>query len=439
MKSIFDEEARISYMLKVEAALAQSQAKYGVIPEAAATDIEKAVSGAKVRKERVKEIEAEINHDVMSVVRALTEVAGRGAQYVHYGATSNDIIDTSTALQLKEGLVLIKSSVIDLESALAQRAISEKGTLMLGRTHGQAALPITFGMKLAVILSEVERQMERIEESEHRVLVGKMSGAVGTGASFGKYFFRIQKDVMERLGIDYEEASSQIVGRDRYAELVSILSNLVTTCEKIATEVRNLQRTEIGEVEEYFDSSKQVGSSTMAQKRNPVKAENICGLARIVRGFLSPVYENMVLWHERDLTNSSAERIIIPHVMVLADDIVSKTAELVRTLIVHRDRMMRNIENVNGTLMAERIMLKLAEKIGRQEAHELIREIAMASVDSGKSFREMLLESTIVTDNLGQKAVEKLLDPTSYIGHSEEITERVVGKIKSRRALHIPI
>jgi adenylosuccinate lyase len=437
MKAIFSEEAKVRYMLRVEGALADAQADCGIIPREAAKAIGSAVAGNSVRIERVREIEADINHDVMAMVRALTEVSGKGSSYVHYGATSNDIIDTSTALQLREAIVLIRKGIIELEEVIGKRAMEEKATVMLGRTHGQAALPITFGLKLAVFLSEIDRQLERLEECEKRVVVGKMSGAVGTGASFGPEFFRLQSEVMGKLGIGYEEASSQIVGRDRYAELVSVLSNLVTTCEKMATEVRNLQRTEIDEVEEYFDSARQVGSSTMAQKRNPVKAENICGLARIVRAFITPSLENMLLWHERDLTNSSAERIIIPHVMVLADDIVYKTADLFRTLLVKREVMRRNIENVRGIVMAERIMLRLADSYGRQEAHEIIRKIAMKAEAKDMTFRDALLSSAEVTKALSKRDIEKLLDPESYTGHSVEITERVVERISSQRSLNI--
>ncbi len=437
MKAIFSEEAKIRYMLKVESALASAEAERGLIPKRAARAIGSAVAGDSVKIERVREIEAEINHDVMAMVRALSEVSGKGSPYVHYGATSNDIIDTSTALQLREGIGLIRKGVIELERVIAKRAMEERATVMLGRTHGQAALPITFGLKLAVFLSEIDRQLERLEECEKRAVVGKMSGAVGTGASFGAEFFRLQSGVMKKLGIGYEEASSQIVGRDRYAELVSVLSNLVTTCEKMATEVRNLQRTEIDEVEEYFDSARQVGSSTMAQKRNPVKAENICGLARIARAFVTPSLENMILWHERDLTNSSAERIILPHVMVLADDIVYKTSDLFRTLLVKREVMRRNIENVRGIVMAERFMLRLADSYGRQEAHEIIRKIAMKSEEKGITFGDALLSSAEVMKVLSKEEVMELLDPDSYTGHSVKITEMVVERVSRTRSLNI--
>ena len=435
MLSVFDEEARLQYMLDVEAAIAQAEAKYGMIPKDAAKSIEKAVASRSVKIERVKEIEAEIGHDVMAMVRALSEVSDKGGAYVHFGATSNDINDTATALQLKQALKVIKGDLVALETVLARRALEEKDTMMLGRTHGQSALPITLGLKLAVFLTELDRQLERLTECEKRVTVGKLSGAVGTGASMGKDFFKLQEDVMDTLQIRLELASGQVVGRDRYAELVSVLANTVSTLEKMATEVRNLQRSEIDELEEWFDTAKQVGSSTMAQKRNPVKAENICGLARIVRGFVTPSYENMILWHERDLTNSSAERFTLPHVCVLTDDILSKSTELFSSLFVHKYNMMRNLERSKGVIMAERVMLRLTERMGRQNAHEAVRIASMKSVEDGTPFGDALLSNKEIADVISKDEMVALLDPATYVGHASEIVVTAVTQIKNQRAL----
>ncbi len=437
MLSVFDEGAKLRAMLEVESALAQAEAKRGMIPKEAARGIEKAVASGAVNIERVKEIEEEIGHDVMAMVRALSEVADKGAPYVHYGATSNDIIDTATAIQLKRAIKIIKGDIIELETVLARRALEEKDTMMLGRTHGQSALPITFGLKLSVFLSEVDRQLERLEEGEKRIVVGKLSGAVGTGASMGKNFFDLQEDVMERLDVKLELASGQIVGRDRYAEFMSILANLAATLEKMSTEVRNLQRTEIDEVEEWFDAARQVGSSTMAQKRNPIKAENICGLARIVRSFVTPSFENMILWHERDLTNSSAERITIPHACVLIDDMLAKSVDLFANLKVNKYNMLRNIEKAKSLIMAERIMLRLTESMGRQSAHEAVRKAAMKTAEEGIPFTEALLADEEIAKVLGKEELEALLDPGTYVGHAPEITETVVTQVKNQRALSV--
>ncbi|TLZ59338.1 MAG: adenylosuccinate lyase, partial [Methanobacteriota archaeon] len=295
----------------------------------------------------------ETRHDLMAVVLALSEVcSGDAGRYVHLGATSNDISDTATALQLRDAIRELLSGLRALRGVLANLAKTHRNTLMLGRTHGQAAVPMTFGLKIAVFASEVDRHITRLMECERRVVVGKMSGAVGSGAALGPKAGEIERAVMKDLGIGVEEAATQVVGRDRYAEFIAVLANLAASLEKFCTEVRNLQRTEIGEAAEAFESEHQVGSSTMAQKENPVTSENVCSLARIVRGFVIPAYENVPLWHERDLTNSAAERILLPHAAVLTDDIVAKTADIFRNLRVFPERMRANLEVTKGQVMA---------------------------------------------------------------------------------------
>ncbi len=314
MKVVFSEENRLRTQLLVEAALARAQAKVGNISDDAAKVISEKATTKFVKLDRVKEIESETKHDVMAVVRALSEQCGDAGKYVHLGATSNDIIDTAAALEFKEAIEIINSDVEMLIGTFSKLANEHRDTLMVGRTHGQFAIPTTFGFKISGYLMEMIRHRERLEEIKKRACVGKMSGAIGTGAGFGSEFFEIQKRVMEDLGLGTEEIATQVVSRDRYAELVGLLGLMATSCERFATEVRNLQRSEIAEVAEAFDIKKQVGSSTMAQKKNPVISENVCGLARVVRCYIAPEMENMVLWHERDLTNSSAERFIFPHV-----------------------------------------------------------------------------------------------------------------------------
>jgi len=437
MRSLFSEEGKLRLMLKVEAALASSEASAGLIPESAARSIQKAVTENRVRTERVKEIERETGHDVMAMVLALSEAAGEGGKYVHYAATSNDIIDTAVALQLRTAVAEIRKDMIRLERILASMAMRERETIMLGRTHGQAALPMTFGLKLTVYLSEIDRHLDRLAECEKRVVVGKMSGAIGTGASMGNKFFSIQREMRRRLGISLEDASGQIVGRDRYAELISVLSLITTTCEKMATEVRNLQRSEIDEVEEHFDERRQVGSSTMAQKKNPVLAENICGLARVVRAFTVPSYENMILWHERDLTNSSAERITLSHACVLADDILNKTATLFKGLKIKKNNMKRNLRNFESIIMAERVMLSLTDSLGRQQAHEAVRKAAMRTADGKMDFENSLLSDPAVAGALDRITLRKLLDASTYTGHASEITADVVRRVSAKRRLGI--
>lgn len=333
MKALFSEDAKLQRLLDVESALVRAHAKVGNVPAKAAEDVRKAANTRTVSTDRVAEIEKEIGHDVMAVVLALSEKAGDAGRFVHLGATSNDITDTATALQLRDAFRILEEDLDHLKAALLSLAKRHRKTVMLGRTHGQAAVPITFGLKMAVYGLEVARHIERLREAAPRVCVGKMSGAVGTGAAFGPKALELQALVMEDLGLGYEEASGQIVGRDRHAELFGLLANVASSAEKFATEVRNLQRTEIGEAAEAF-GDRQVGSSTMANKENPVTSENVCGLARIVRGFVVPAYENVPLWHERDLTNSAAERIMIPHALILVDDLLAKLADVFRTLRV---------------------------------------------------------------------------------------------------------
>src|SRR5213595_1028420 len=284
MKRIFEEEARLQRLLDVEAALARAESKVGLVPREAAAEITKKATTKLVTVKRVEELERETRHDLMAVVLALTEAcAGDAGKYVHLGATSNDIQDSATALQLRDAIRVIEEGLDGLIEAFADLATKHKKTIMLGRAHGQAAVPITFGLKVAVFASEVARQRERMRQATPRIVVGKMSGAVGTGAAFGPRSLDIQTSVMTDLGIGFEEAATQVVGRDRHAEFIGILANLAASLEKFCTEVRNLQRTEIGEVAEAFESRSQVGSSTMAQKENPVASENVCSLARCAR------------------------------------------------------------------------------------------------------------------------------------------------------------
>jgi adenylosuccinate lyase len=302
---------------------------------------------------------------------------------------------------------------------------------MVARTHGQFAIPTTFGFKIAGYANEMMRNLERLRELRPRVCVGKMSGAVGTGAGFGDSFFKVQDLVMKELGLEVEEAATQIVCRDRYAELASFLALLATACERYATEVRNLQRTEIGEVMEAFDEMKQVGSSTMAQKRNPMISENLCGLARIVRGFVPAAYEDMVLWHERDLSNSSAERFIIPHMFVLTDDILIKTGQVFSGLKVDKARMLKNLESSKGMVMSEAVMIALVGKgLGRQDAHEVMRKASLAAEKQGKGLKDVLLKCKDVTKVMSAKELDKAMVYSSYVGSAPEMVDRVVDKAK---------
>ena len=428
MKAIFDEENRLQRLLDVEAALALAQAKVGNIKQDHADIIKKTASVRFVKLSRVQEIDAEINHEITAIIRVLSEQCGESGKYVHMGATSNDILDTAAALQLRDAISILEKDLAELKATLATRAKENRDTIMIGRTHGQYALPITFGLKIANYALEMHRHEQRLHECKARILVGKMSGAVGTGSGFGPKAIEIQAGVMANLGLGVEESPTQIVARDRYVELMAVLANIATSIEKFATEIRNLQRGEIGEVSEPFDDAVQVGSSTMAHKRNPVTAENVCGLARIVRGFMTPAMESAILWHERDLTNSSAERIFVTHSFILLDDIIAKTEKMFRNLAVNKDRMLGNLDRAGSVIMAESVMMALVSKgMGRQEAHELIRICSMDAQKACEDFKSYLMVKDSVSSLLNEKELDDALDSRMYLGSAGATVDNIIS------------
>jgi len=438
MRRIFEEENRLQKLLDVEAALAWAHSEVGNIQQKDAEKIVEMASIKHVKISRVKEIEGEIKHDVMSLVRALAEVCGSSGAYVHFGATSADIVDTATALQLKEATRLIAKRLDDLETALVEKAEQYKTTVMMGRTHGQHALPTTLGFKFAVWVRENARHIQRLHECNERLLVGKMSGAVGTQSGLGSNAIKIQELVMKKLGLKPADISTQILQRDRYAEFVCLLAMVASTLDNIATEIRELQRTEIGEIFEPFRKERQVGSSTMPHKRNPELCERICGLARILRSLVVPALENIPTWHERDITQSSAERFIIPEACILIDYMLVLMTNILTNLQVDEKRMLKNIELSQGRTMSEAVMLALTRKgMNRQEAHELMRTLTIKSETEGQPFRETLLKSNIVRKILSEKEIDTALDPRSYLGTTVEQIELVIQKTKSERTARI--
>ena len=434
MKAIFYEESRLQYQMDVEAALARAHAKLGTITEEQAKEIGRVANLDIVKIDRVKEIESETRHDVMAMVKAMTEQCkGDAGKFVHYGATSNDIVDTATALQIKAAIEIIQKDVDSFIVTLAKLAKRERDTIEIGRTHAQFAIPITFGFKIAGYVAEMLRHRERLQQVKPRACAGKMAGAVGTGAALGKNFFKIQETVMEDLGLSYEPAATQVVGRDRYSELVCLIANIATSLERYGTEVRNLQRSEIAEAAEPFDRAKQVGSSTMAQKRNPMMSENVCGLARVVRSMVTPMFESQVLWHERDLTNSSTERFVLPHTFVLLDEMFKKMEIVFGGLEVYRDRMIENIESSRGLVMAESLMMRMTEKgIGRQDAHEIVRSSSMIAEDEKRHLRDVLLEREDLKGLMSKEDILAAMDPNNYTGGSKEIVDKMVAEVEKQ-------
>jgi len=417
MRRIFEEETRVQKMLNVEAALAWAHAEVGNIPREDAEKIVAMASTKYVKLSRVKEIEREIIHDVASFVRALAEACGPSGAYVHLGATSYDIVDTAIALQLKEALGLIEERLNNFEKILMEKSLQYKNTLMTGRTHGQHALPTTLGFKFTVWMREISRHIQRLSQCKDRVLVGKMTGAVGVQAGLGSHAMKIQELVMQRLGIKHAEISTQIVQRDRHAELVCLLAIIASTLDNFANEIRQLQRPEIGELFEAFETEKRVGSSTMPHKRDPETCETICGLAKIARSLVFPALENVTTWHERDMTQSSAERFIIPEVCVIVDHMLFLMSNVVANLYVDDQRMLENIELTQGRAMSEAVMIALIKKgVNRQDAHELLRKLAIKSVTEERHFREILLTDRIVRGRLSEKEIDESLNPRNYLG-----------------------
>lgn len=432
LKEIFGETKRLQYLLDVEAALARAHAKVGNIPKSAADEISKKASTKYVKVSRVNQIEAETKHDIMAITRALAEQCSSDAgKYIHLGATSYDIVDSANALQFADSTTYIRKDLKDLRNTLVGLAKKYKKTVMVGRTHGQHTIPITFGLKMAGYAMEVERHMERLFECKSRLLIGKLSGAVGTGAALGKNALKLQEELLKDLKLGVEDVATQIVCRDRYIELIGVLCNIATSMEKFATEVRNLQRDEIGEVAEAFEAKKQVGSSTMPHKRNPITCEQICGLARVVRGFIIPTFENAIQWHERDLCNSASERFIFPHSIILTDWVVYQTNTVFRNLKVFPERMKKNLEISKGLPMAESLMTVLISKgMGRGEAHELMRKTSLKAVQQNKSLKEIFIQENKKLKLLTEKEINDALKPENYLGAAEKIVDKVVKKLE---------
>jgi len=434
MLRVFEEENYFQRLLDVEAALAWAHAQVGNISKEDAEKIEKMASTKYVKVSRIKEIEREIKHDIMSLVRAFAEVCGPSGAYIHLGATSYDIVDTAKALQFRDALDIIGKKLDDLELILLKQADKYKNTIMIGRTHGQHALPITFGLKLSVWMREISRHIQRLRECRKRLIVGKMSGAVGTQAGLGRHALKIQELVMKKLGLKAAEVSTQIIQRDRHAELVCVLAIIASTLDKFATEIRELQRTEIGEVFEPFKRERQVGSSTMPHKRNPELCERICGLAKVVRGLVIPALENIPTWHERDLTQSSSERFIIPEACILVDYMLHLMIGILSNLEVDEERMRKNIELTQGRIMSEALMLALTRKgMSRQEAHELVRRLAIKSADEKRPFKDVIMEDDRITSLLSMEEIEEALDPEMYLGTAVKQVELAIKKTLEER------
>jgi adenylosuccinate lyase len=419
MKNVFTEETKLQKLLDVEAALALAHAEIGSIPKTISID-------------RVKEIEREIHHDIMAMVRALTEVCeGDAGNYIHLGATSYDIVDTALALQLKDALKIIEEDLKKLLKIILTKAEEHKRTICIGRTHGQHAVPTTYGMKFAVWADEFSRHLSRLEGVKNRMLVGKMSGSVGTMAGFGQKGFEVQQLTMMRLQLKPALIANQIVQRDSHAEMQCLLAIIAGTLDKMGREIRNLQRSEIAEVFEPFRQD-QVGSSTMPQKRNPHKSERVCGLARLIRASVVSSLETIALEHERDLSNSSLERITIPEGFILTDYILKQMITLIEGLVFDKENINRNLNMSFGLCLTEKIMLELVMKgMGRQDAHEMLRRLAMKCWTEKRSLKEVMMEDDQSSALVSEDELNEWLKPENYVGTAIQQVERVIEKLKT--------
>ena len=437
MRAVWSEQNRFSCIVAAEVALARAEAAHGMIPQADADMI--AAHAKRASLARAKAIEAEINHDMMAIVRAISESCGDAGRWVHYGATSNDILDTATGLQLKQAACLLDEKLRLLLGALLEKAEETKTLVCVGRTHGQHGVPTTYGLRFAIWASEIGRHITRLEQIRPRIEVGQMTGAVGTQAALGEKAMEIQASMMEYLGLTPVDVSNQVVSRDRYAEYFMVLANIATTLDKIGIELRSLQRTEIGEVEEAF-GAKQVGSSTMPHKRNPIKSEQVCGLARIVRSSVEPALANNTLWDERDLTNSSCERVIFPEASILTDHCLRLMTGIVTGLTINRAAIRRNLSFLHGINMAESVMIALTRKgMNRQDAHEKVRVASMQALAEGRPLAAVLGTDPEVIRYCSVQELENLLSPDSYIGTSVQQVERVTALLAPASRYHVTV
>jgi len=423
MRSIFDEGNRLQKWLDVEAAIAQSQAAVGDIPKEAADEIARNANTKTVTLARTKAIEKETRHDLMSMVIALTEAcSGEGKRFVHYGLTSNDIEDTATGLMFKEAFSLIQANLDELQNNLRRMVRKYRNQLVVARTHGRHAGVITFGLKLAVWLEEVERHQARMKQVRERVLVGKVLGIVGNGAGLGQNALKVQDRALSRLGLKPAGLVTQIVQRDNHAEVISFLALLGSSLDKFATEIRNLQRAEISEVMEPFEREKQVGSSALPSKRNPELSERVSSLAKLTRGLVIPALENVPMWHERDLSNSANERFIFPMSFILTEEMLRLTNRVLKGLEVLPDNMKKNLELSQGLLLAERVVGILVEAgVPRQEAHDKVRKISIRALDNAIPFSKALREDAFVSKKLKPKDIRDALDYESYLGSTYQL------------------
>ncbi len=427
MGAIWTDENRFQRWLDVEIAVCEVHAAMGAIPGEAVEIIKKKASFS---VERINEIERTTRHDVIAFTTALAENIGPESRFVHYGLTSSDVVDTANALLMRDAATLLLEDVDRLGYVLRRRAIEHKHTAMIGRTHGVHAEPTTFGLVLALYYAENERNKERLRRAREVISYGKISGAVGTFAHLDP---EVEERVCAKLALKPAPISTQVIQRDRHAEFLSTLAIVASSLEKIALEVRHLQRTEVREAEEPFSAGQQ-GSSAMPHKRNPVTSEQICGLARVVRANAQAAFENIALWHERDISHSSVERVILPDSCILTDYLITKTEWLIDGLVVYPGRMRANLDSLGGVTASGQLLLELTQKgVTREGAYAIVQPLAMRVWDEGANFRELVMKTQSVTERLSREELDALFDVSKPLRNVDKIFERVFGENSNHR------
>jgi len=419
MTKIWEAQNRFDKWLQVEILVCEAMAKQGMIPPEAVTTIKQKASFS---VDRIQEIEETVKHDVIAFLTNVEESVGPDARFIHMGLTSSDILDTAFALQLREALLIIIDDVQNLIDVLKERAFEHKNTPMIGRSHGIHAEPITFGLKLAVWYSEMQRNLKRLNQALDVISYGKISGAVGTFANIPPV---IEKYVCENLDLKPAEISTQIIQRDRHAQYFTTLAILAGSIEKMAVEIRHLQRTEVGEVEEAFTSG-QKGSSAMPHKKNPIGSENLSGLARLVRSNSIAAMEDMALWHERDISHSSVERVIAPDSTILIDYMLNRLRGMMENLVVKKDAMAKNLGKLQGLIFSQQILLALVEKgCSRQDAYSIAQKNSLQAWNTGESFKQLIVNDPEIQNYLSNKEIDDLFSVEQHLKYVDEIFARV--------------
>ena len=421
MGHLWSEQKKFETWLAVEIAAAEAMAAEGIVPAESVREIKKK-AGFSI--ERIDAIERQVKHDMVAFTQAVAETVGDAGRWIHFGLTSSDVVDTALGLRLRDAADLILVDLDALLEVLRNRAFDHKRTLMVGRTHGVHAEPMTFGLKLALWYAEVKRGRERVARARETVAVGKLSGAVGTFAHLPP---SVEERVCRALGLKPAPISSQVLGRDRHAEMLGALAILASTLDRIAVEIRSLQRTEIREVEEFFDRD-QKGSSSMPHKRNPVGCEQISGLARVIRSNSQAALENITLWHERDISHSSAERMILPSSFILTDHILRRMTDILNNLIVYPERMRQNLESLRGLVFSGQVLLELAKRgLSREEAYRIVQRNAMAAWNGKEDFKSLLEKDPDIKGRLSTEELNETFDYQSQMRQVDTIFQRVFG------------